>query len=199
MIEDTEVVVEKTELEILKERAVLMGIKHSPNIGLVTLKRKVAAKQEGKEEVVAEVPKEVKEPKELDAEVLLKKYGETTGQRTTRKRKEAQALTRVRVTCMNPDKKAWEGEIFTVSNSLIGTTKKYVSFISEDGFYVPAIILNVMRERQYVHHFSVTTPKGPVNRQKLVKEFAIEELVPLTKEELKELAHKQAISKSLED
>jgi len=197
MIEETEVeVVEKTELETLKERATLMGVEFSPNIGLVKLRERVAAKQEGRDAIGVV---EAETPKELESEVLIKKYGETTGQRTTRKRKEAQALTRVRITCMNPDKKAWEGEIFTVSNSLIGTTKKFISFISEEGFYVPAIILNVMRERQYVHHFIAQTPKGPVNKQKLAKEFAIEILSPLTQEELKDLAHEQALSKSLED
>lgn len=196
-----EEVAEKTELEVLKERAALMGIKFSPNIGLTKLREKVAAKQEGRDvsESTPKTPVPGKDPKEINEVAIVNKYAETSGQRTTRKRKEAQALTRVRITCMNPDKKAWHGEIFTVSNSLIGTSKKFVSFIAEEGFYVPEIILNVMRERQYVHHFTAKTPKGPVNRSKLVKEFAIEVLPNLSEKERKALAHKQALSKSLED
>jgi hypothetical protein len=113
-------------------------------------------------------------------------------------RKEAQRLVRVRITCMNPNKKDWDGEIFTVSNSVVGTLRKYVPFNAEDGWHIPSMMLDFLRDKQFVQHYVERKNGQEINRHKLVKEFAIEVLEPLTEEELKELAQRQAMARSVD-
>ena len=58
----------------------------------------------------------------------------------------------------------------------------------------------MMKERKYTMHYEAKNAKGEkVNRHKLVPEFNIEVLDPLTEEEIQELARQQAMSRSLED
>ncbi len=112
-----------------------------------------------------------------------------------RLRKEASALVRVRVTCMNPNKKEWKGEIFTASNSIVGTFRKYVQFNTEDGWHVPQIILNMIKARQFQTFYTIKNERGvAVRKGKLVPEFAVEVLPPLTEEELLELSRRQALA-----
>ena len=110
-------------------------------------------------------------------------------------KKEQLKLVRVRITCMNPTKKEWEGEIVTVSNALVGTVKKYIPFSAEDGWHVPQIILNFLKEREYQHFYIAKDDRGnKVPKGKNMKEFAIEVLPPLTKKELEDLANRQAMA-----
>ena len=101
---------------------------------------------------------------------------------------------------MNPLKKAMQGEVFTVSNSIIGTYRKFVPYNieSEEGWMVPQIMLNMLRERQfnnvrYERKNGINVPKA-----NLVKEFAIEVLPQLTQKELTEMARRQAMAKSVD-
>ena len=111
---------------------------------------------------------------------------------------EATKLVRIRVTCMNPAKKEWEGEIITVGNAGVGTYKKYIPFNADEGWHVPNIIYQALQERQCQVFVSSKTKNGVTIRQgKLIKEFAIEVLPPLTEEELKDLAQRQAMAKSI--
>ena len=96
---------------------------------------------------------------------------------------------------MNPAKQSWEGEIFTVSNSVIGTMKKFIPFHAEEGWHIPQALLNTIQERQYQAPYTERGPKGQeMRRFKLVKEFSIEILPNLTDSELKDLANQQAIA-----
>ena len=97
---------------------------------------------------------------------------------------------------MNPAKKEWEGEIFTVSNNAVGTVKRYVPFNTEDGWHVEHILLEQLRERQCQIFVTEKDSRGnKVRKGKLIREFAIEVLDPLTKEELAELAQRQAMAR----
>jgi hypothetical protein len=72
-----------------------------------------------------------------------------------------------------------------------------VPFNADAGWHVPQIILNRIKSKEYVHHYVIPGPKGSkVNRQKLVKEFSVEILDPLTPKELKDLAQRQAMANS---
>lgn len=173
----------KDELTLLKEQAKKLNISFSPNIGLDALKAKVKAVLEN------EAPVE---------EVAAVSLVETSGKRRARLRKEANVLVRVIVSCRNPSKKEWQGEFFTVSNSVIGTIKKYVLFDTEDGWHVPVALYNMIKERQYQHFYKVKVDGKEVTRGKLVPEFNVQLLPQLSKEELQELAQRQAITRSIE-
>lgn len=168
------------ELATLKSRADLMGIQYHPSIGLDKLREKINATLNGK-------------PQEAE------KFGmgavETEAQMLQRMRDEQLSLVRIRITCMNPSKADWQGELFTVGNSLIGVVTKFVPFNADDGWHVPKILLDFMQERQCQVFVTGKTKNGVSIRQgKLIKEFAIEILPPLTKEELQELAQRQAMA-----
>lgn len=171
-----------TELDALKTQATELGIKYHPNIGADTLKAKIAeagSPANENEEAVPAAPK-----------------AETPMQRKIRLRREASSLVRVRITCMNPAKREHEGEIFTAGNSVVGTFKKYVPFETEDGWHVPRIILEQIRDRQYQTFVTVNSANGvKVRKGKLVKEFAVDVLEPLSEEELKDLAQRQAMAR----
>lgn len=183
-IENEDVIVQD-ELTTLKERATLMGLKFHPSISLDKLREKVNAANDGD----AAAPEEEEKPVAV----------ETLNQKRTRLKREALALVRIRLTCMNPAKAEWEGEIFTIGNALIGSVKKFVPFNADDGWHVPAIILQQLQERQCQVFVSAKDARGNnVRRGKLIKEFAIEILPPLTKTELDELARRQAMAKSID-
>lgn len=171
---------QESELDSLKARADQLGIQYRSNIGVDKLREKVNAA------IAGDTPKE--EP------TKPKKGGiETASQVRARKKREATKLVRIRLTCMNPAKKDWEGEIFTTGNATVGTVKKMVPFNAE--WHVPAMLLKMIQSRQCQIFQTVTDAKGrKVRRGKLIKEFAVEILPDLTKEELKDLAQRQAMA-----
>ena len=184
-VEETEVVTD--ELTVLKARADKLGISYHPSIKLEKLRAKV-------KEFLAD---DVEVDAEDEAPVAATKEKETANQLRVRKRKEANALVRVRVACMNPNKKEWDGEIITTGNSAVGTIKKYVPFNAEDGYHVPRMIYEQLLQRQCQVFYTHKDSKGNKSRKgKLIKEFSIELLPPLTAGELKDLAQRQAMAKS---
>lgn len=116
-------------------------------------------------------------------------------------RTEALRMVRINVTCMNPLKSEYDGEIFTVGNNLIGTVSKFVPFGTTEGWHVPNIIYLMIKERQF-QQFSapkgVKTTRPTARVTKLVREFSIEVLDPLTEQELKELKQRQLMAKGQE-
>ncbi len=182
----------KDELTLLKERAKTLNISFSPNIGLEALKAKVQAVLENTASASEVSDKAVAAPVVANAVV------ETAGQRRSRLRKEAHKLIRVRISCKNQNKKTGRAKIFTVSNSVIGTIRKYVPFDAEDGWHVPQALLQMIKEREHQVFYKVKENGKEITRSKLVKEFSVEILDPLTKEELADLAQRQAITRSVE-
>ena len=172
------------ELATLKERADMLGVKYHPSISLDKLRDKVNG-------AVTDVAPAAKEPVETVVE-------ETLVQRRIRKKLEANELVRIRVTCMNPAKKEWDGEIFTAGNSLVGSFSKFIPFNdAEDGWHVPRIIYNQIVQRQCQVFTTVRDGRGNSSRKgKLIKEFAIEVLPNLTSTELNVLARKQSMAKA---
>lgn len=173
------------ELTTLKARADLLGINYHPSIGVEKLREKIAA-------AVADKPAS-------QVKAATEETGETEHEMRRRIRDEQLALVRIRLSCMNPAKTEWDGEIFTVGNSVVGTVTKYVPFNAEEGWHVPKILLDTLQDRQCQVFQAVKTKNGVTVRQgKLIKEFSIEILPPLTPEELKDLAQRQAMAGSTE-
>ena len=175
------------ELENLKIRAEKLGVKFHPSISADKLREKIKAAQAEGEGSVGEQP----EVKSVTAAVE-----ESPAAKKLRLKREGLKLVRVRITCMNPTKKEWEGEIFTVSNNAVGTVKRYVPYNAEDGWHVEQILLNQLRERQCQIFTTDKDSRGnKIRKGKLIREFAIEVLDPLTEEELHDLAQRQAMAK----
>jgi len=176
------------QLKLLKARADLLGVKYHPNIGIDNLKERIAAKMSG------EVKPEPKEPVKL-TNIPGTKVKETTLTKTNRLRRESAKLIRIRVSCMNPNKREWEGEIFTVSNSVVGTHKKYVPFNAEEGWHVPKLICTAIQERKCTVFKTVKNGRGDkVRKPYSIKEFSVEILDPLTIGEIQDLAQRQAMA-----
>ena len=172
---------EQAALDSLKARADQLGVSYHPSIGVEKLREKVNAAMQGNDE-----PEQNKSDEK-----------ESLNKQRLRLKDEAHKLVRIRVTCMNPAKKDWEGEIFTVGNSMVGSVKKYVPFNVDDGWYVPNIMYEMLRDRMCQIFINGKTRSGVTIREsKLIREFAIEVLQDLTEKELKDLAQRQAMSKS---
>ena len=166
------------ELTVLKNRADTLGLKYHPNIGVDVLRERVT-------KALAESKPSEEQPEASPA--LLKKIA------MRRKKKDAEALVRVQVTCMDPKKKEWDGEIVTVGNSLVGSLKRYVPYNTE--WHIPRMMLDNLKEAKCQVFFSVKGAQGNSSRRgKLINAYAIQELPQLTEEELKELAQRQAMA-----
>jgi hypothetical protein len=174
------------ELSILKARADMLGINYHPNIGVEKLRDKVNAALRDA-------------PAPDDAATSEEPGAESRNDKLIRLKAEAEKLIRIRLTCMNPMKKDWNGEIITVGNSGVGSMKKYIPFNNEEGWHVPNFIYLQLKDRQCQTFVTAKTQNGVTMRKsKMIKEFAIEVLPPLTKEELAELARRQAMSHAID-
>lgn len=190
---DNDLSLTQDELTALKARADMLGVPYHPSIGLEKLRDKVNAA------VTATVPIPVSPVVATDKAVSVSSPVESENALRLRRRREANELLRIRVTCMNPAKKEWDGEIFTAGNTAVGTVKKYVPFNADDGWHVPRIIYNMMRDRMCQTFVNAKSKNGVTIRQgKMIKEFAIEILPPLTTAELAELAQRQAMSRAID-
>ena len=182
------------ELENLKIRAEKLGVKFHPSIGADKLREKIKAAQAEGEGSVGEGEGSVGEQPKVKSATGTDE--ESPAAKKLRLKCEGLKLVRVRITCMNPTKKEWEGEIFTVSNNAVGTVKRYVPYNVEDGWHVEQILLNQLRERQCQIFVTEKDSRGnKIRKGKLIREFAIEVLDPLTEEERIELAQRQAMAK----
>lgn len=190
------------EKEVLMQRAKLLGVKVSNNIGLDTLRERVRDAQEGKQSNEAED----KDTKDTTSQVnpfgsgISSKTGKT---KTLRQymRDEHMKLVRIRVTCMNTKKSDLQGEIFTTANEHLGTVRKFVPYgeATEDGYHVPYCIYNQMKNKVFWQSRTVKDRRTGKERIETTqaKEFNIELLPPLTQEELDRLAISQAAAGSL--
>lgn len=177
------------ELTLLKERADQLGIKYKDNIGIESLRNKVNAflANDGSDE--GEAPVKEKTLAQIAAEERHKQA------------KEQLELVRVRIACLNPAKAKLQGEIFTIGNKFVGTVRKFVAYgeATDNGYHVPKIIFDELKTRKFQQ---ITTKKGPNGQLlpivRMVSEFSIEVLEPLTREELERLAAAQAAAGGLD-
>ena len=187
------------ELTLLKQRAALLGISHSPNIGIETLRNKIN-----------DANKESESAKENNSLGGLTQTSQvTTPPAATqpvenpytamrnRIRSEALKLVRIRLTNMNPNKSDLPGDLYAVSNKFIGEVRKFVPYDPKfyvNGYHVPQCILDQLQAKKFISFRIVkdpSVPSGERTESLLVKEFAIEILPQLTEVELKKLAADQ--------
>jgi hypothetical protein len=109
------------------------------------------------------------------------------------------SLLRVRITCLDPHKKNWPGELISVGSAKLGTFKRYVPFDTEDPWHIPKIIYDVLTERMCSVPIKKKDARGhKTTAYKQIKAYAISLEEPMTNEEIKELARQQALAGGLE-
>lgn len=170
------------ELTVLKSRADLMGIQYSTNIGVDTLKKRIAERLTG-DEPQADAPK---------ISILLK------SDEILDVRAEALKLIHVRIVSMDELKRGQQGELFSVGNSVIPTVRRFVPF--NVATHVEQFLLDQIREKEYQYFTDKKHSSGLVTRESRIgKAYAIEVLPPLTTEELAELARSQAVRSAIDE
>ena len=185
------------ELTLLKAQADTLGIEYSNNIGVESLKKRIAAKLNPETEKAGEGDGDGKAGDKKAPKV------ETEQERSMRireeQRKDQLKLVRCRIANMNPAKGDLKGEIITVGNKYLGTIKKLVPFgEAGESYHLPRIMVDELKSREFNQ---VRTRKGDkgqtIIEQRLVKEYNIVELEPLTEKELADLARQQAAAAGL--
>jgi len=191
-----------SELDVLKQRADKMGLAYHPSIKALKLRAKIEAQLTGAVEPKV-TTKEVSTPPIPDPVTSDSRVGKdypelTATEKKQAMRRDAARLVRVVVNNNNPNKRAWEGEVYTVSNSVVGTYKKYVPFNNDEGWHVPNIIYKMMLEKECQIFVNGKDNKGrTIKIPKLIKELAVTLLDPLTDEEIEELSVVQARTRSV--
>lgn len=201
-----------TQLDMLKNRARLMGISFSNNIGLEALKAKIDAKMSGQSdpeqaapaqpEPVATQPTAAASASSNEAASAPATTEPAAKPMTLRQQMiaEQMKLVRLRITNLDPKKKDLHGEIFTFGNKILGTVRKFIPYgeQTDNGFHVPYCIYQELKARQFLD-VKVRKVKGrEVVETRYVREFALEELPQLTKEELNDLKAAQAAAGSVD-
>ena len=178
----------QTELESLRERADLMGLKYHPRAGVEKLKEAINAKLTGESDE--------DEASEADKKSLTKR--QTREVKRKEVRKEAGRLIRFTLSCNDPQFSSRGGIMKEVGNSLI-SFKKFIPF--DTAFHAPKIIVDHLKSCTYtksVESKDKTTGRKVV-KYIVAKQFVLDILEPLTQEQLKDLALEQARTGSLED
>ena len=165
------------ELTTLKTKADLMGIQYSPNIGLDTLRERVNKHLQDTEQ---------NQQQPVNAAPVI-----------VDTRMESMKLVKVIITSMDQTKKDYPGEVFTVSNAVIPTIKRFVPFGVET--HVEKILLDVIKDKQCLQlvEDSQAKIKG-MKKKKIIRAYAVQELPQLTSEELEELRKAQLARQSIE-
>lgn len=200
------------ELVMLKQRARMIGIPFSNNIGVEALRAKIEAKMTGGPDPdsktdsldnegnpTVQTQNTQQNPPALQDPASPAPKVETLRQKLVR---ENMKLVRLRIVCLDPKKKDLPGEIITVANEHLGTVRKYVPFgeVTEDGYHVPHCIYKYLKARKFLN---IRTYKDRKNNNQIrveqnwAPEFALEVLPPLTKDELGRLAAAQAAAGGL--
>lgn len=192
-----------TELDMLKQRAKLMGITFSNNIGVEALKAKI---EEHKAAATAKTQaSDLTSTETVTNDAQDSKAVETPKAKKLSLRahlqKEKMKLVRLRITNLDPKKKDLPGEILTVANEYLGTVRKFVPFgeQTDNGYHVPYCLYEMMRDRKFL---SIKTRKGSkgqtIVEQQMAREFALEVLPPLTEAELARLSTAQQAAGGIE-
>lgn len=187
----TETITTPTELEALKQRADQMGITYHPSIGVDALREKVTAKlndiTESKQEPVQNITVNINS--EFTPSPAALKMAEDQNKNYIRK--QALRLVRVNITCMNPNKKEWDSELFSVQNDIL-SAKRLVPFNTD--WHVEQCILDMIEDRVCTAYKNRKDQYGRTHTDPYqIKEFAVRVLPPLTEDELEDLRQQQAM------
>lgn len=171
----------------LRENGKILGLEFSPNEGIASMRQKLLEARHLLLEDTAALVDEAELP--VDEQAAKRKL-----------RMENTKLVRIQIACLNPAKSELPGEIFTVHNDIVGTIKKFVPYNEAgEAYHVPLMLYKFLKRKKYLQ--IKDPPKGSRNppTTKMVPEFAITLLDPLSPKELAELARAQGAAESSED
>lgn len=154
-------------LEALKLQANQLGIKFGPNIGVETLKEKI--QQKLFPDAKAQLYKERKEYVDRN-----------------------RALVRVSIVDFDPSDVGKQGLIYTFANQVLGKMRYYVPISGQaaKAWHLPRAFVNMLRDIKYTHKQSSNEKSNKVSTREMPK-FQIDELEPLTQQQLNDLAAAQ--------
>lgn len=184
-------VVTKDELTMLKERANVMGVTFSNNIGIEALRKRIDGKLAGMNtDEVPEAETNAFTGTTTNTEVGTKAVTPTLRQYLF---DENMKMVRVKITNLDPKKREWPGEIKTVANRYIGTVRKFIPFgdATDEGYHIPQCIYKMLKRCKYQDIKVVKKNGKETVTSRWVSEYAIELLPPLSQEELRQLATAQ--------
>lgn len=179
--QDTTVTDSKEERQLLLERAEALGLDFPKNITLPALRKLVSEKLE---------------PKTAPANDKV----DPNSRSAVRER--ATKLVRFKLVCQNPTRQQQPAITITVGNNLIGQVTRVLPLSPEayaEGWHAEQCIVDALLAKRFHTYQRVKSKDGKSTTTKLVAtpEFSIQILPPLTEEERKALAHRQAQSGSI--
>lgn len=194
-----ELIDEKASLKLIADQ---MGITYSNNITVEKLKEKIQEKRDAINTASASAASTENSgdgASSTQVNPLAAVGTEAVPQKQLTIRQHMQAeqmrLVRCRITCMDPKKADLTGEIFTVANEYLGTVRKFVPFgeITDNGYHIPYCIYQMMLAREFLQIRTVKKSGGRTEtKTAYVREFSIDVLPDLTKDELTRLGNMQA-------
>lgn len=105
---------------------------------------------------------------------------------------EASKLIRVIVRPTDPNKRNNDGDVFSAGNEELGFFTKYVPYNNEQGWHVPSILVDLLKNSKVQLWRVVKLANGMESKEGyLTNAYNVTELPPLTTEELKTLAASQ--------
>jgi hypothetical protein len=188
--------------KIREEIAAELEVRKEADIRAAANAQRIAEEEAAAKE--APVEDEIKSPVEVTkmpslADAMLTKEvadagPETEGQKKNRLRREAMALVRVRVSCMDPQKKNLKGELICVSNKNFGTVQRFIPFNRE--WHIEKVLYDILLDKEYMVFDREKTGRAGIEvvTPRNVPAFNIQVLPPLSKGELKDLAQRQAMA-----
>lgn len=205
-------------IEDLRDIAVDLEIKFSGNTGIETLRTKIIKYLEDVPDVEVKssidfggsdeeieiakptAPKAIPVSKLIDMDPTLEKNPNVRRQII---RAQALRMVRVKITNLDPADSVLSGAILSVQSKYTGKVSKYIPFgeESENGYHVQKILVDHLKTQKFVLRKEVKGGRFGVKTYKttLVPKFLIEELEPLSKQGLKELAAHQRASQSIDN
>ena len=172
----------QSELDKLRHRATMLGIEYHPRTSAETLRKKISDALATDEEATP-----APTTKHDAREQMIK---------------DNMRLVRLRITCMNPDKKDLPGEVITVANEIIGEASKFIPYgkESDEGYHVPYFIYKFLKTCKYqsIRREKDRRTGRTITTSKELPEYNLEILPPLTPKELNDLAQAQIAAGSLD-
>lgn len=180
-------------IEELKAELKSHGIELHHKTGIAKLQETLDAARAGTYVAPDDAPKpEEIETKDISAVKILSHYEQF---KLLPEKKQAMVLRRIIVTPNDPNMNDYPGMIFSVASSRVTKgkmIKKYVPFANEEGWHVPDIIYNHIKNAEMQKFKQVKMANGEKQPQAYItKRYSVELLPPLTREELKALAAAQ--------